>query len=484
MIKQKLVLYGAGKRCEKIYKQLRQCSNIEVIAILDSNPDKWRTKVEGYPVEAPERMKDFKDANICITVSDSSAVNDIRKELQQVWHYDLKKEVHYNELRLEILKASDEMNSHIWKNVKINNQAGEPAVLFASENGFLLGGIEAWTKDICEALIKDGKENIFVISKRGSYTVPSLLQNHMIYIDEQEWFSLNSILNIIDAMMDKLPCKIVTTQPDNIMLAAYLIKCHYPEMVEIITTVRGSHKDIYQAYMDFKDIPDIYIGVSQDIRRDLIHMGIEPEKVYSMCVPFACEKILERTYTEDVSLPIRIGYAGRVEYSQKRMDLLMKLVEALIENNICFVMEIAGDGVAYQDLEEFIRSNRLEEKVRLLGEMDRSEIPSFWRRQDICVNIADYEGRSHSIIEAMGNGAVPVVTATSGVREDITDDNNGYIVPIGDYHAMAERIEYLTHHRERLSKMGKLAHDVVYPKSRIESHLEFWKDILSRELSD
>ena len=72
MIKQKLVLYGAGKRCEKIYKQLRQCSNIEVIAILDSNPDKWRTKVEGYPVEAPERMKDFKDANICITVLTST----------------------------------------------------------------------------------------------------------------------------------------------------------------------------------------------------------------------------------------------------------------------------------------------------------------------------------------------------------------------------------------------------------------------------
>ena len=79
----------------------------------------------------------------------------------------------------------------------------------------------------------------------------------------------------------------------------------------------------------------------------------------------------------------------------------------------------------------------------------------------------------------MGNGAVPVVTATSGVKEDITDDENGYIVPIGDYNAMAERIGYLASHRERLRTMGKLAHDVVYPKSRIESHLEFWKGILS-----
>ena len=159
------------------------------------------------------------------------------------------------------------------------------------------------------------------------------------------------------------------------------------------------------------------------------------------------------------------------------MDLLIKLVQVLVERKICFVMDIAGDGVARQELDEFIRSNHLEKKVRLLGEIDRSEIPSFWKEQDVCINIADYEGRSHSIIEAMGNGAVPVVTATSGVREDIVDDENGYIVPIGDYHAMAERIEYLSKHRERLSIMGNAAHDVVYPKSRIESHLEFWKDI-------
>ena len=118
-----------------------------------------------------------------------------------------------------------------------------------------------------------------------------------------------------------------------------------------------------------------------------------------------------------------------------------------------------------------------------MGMLKRSEIPAFWKRQDICVNISDYEGRSHSIIEAMGSGAVPVVTATSGVREDITDDVNGYIVPIGNYELMAERIEYLEQHRERLSSMGKLAHDVVYPKSRIETHLAFWEDILSKDIS-
>lgn len=479
MVIRKLVLYGAGKRCKKICKLLKSCSNMEIVAILDTDSSKWGMKIGRYRISPPERIENFPDADICIAVADENIADEIRGALQQVWNYDMKIEVHYNELCLEALKANEEIKQYIYKNVKTNNYEKE-SILFVSYNGFSLGGIQAWTKDICEALIKDGKENIYVVATRDEYEVPPLLQNCMLYIDEQEIFSVDSILNVIDTIIDKMPCKVVTTQPDNTMLAPYLIKCCYPEMIKIITTIRGASKDIYKAYMDYKEIPDAFIGVSQDIMKDLIQMGIEPKKVYSMCVPFECEETLTREYTEDVSFPIHVGYAGRMEYSQKRMDLLIKLVQVLVAREICFVMDIAGDGVARQELADFIASNHLEKKVRLLGEIDRQEIPSFWKKQDVCVNVADYEGRCHSIIEAMGNGAVPVVTATSGVREDITDGENGYIVPIGDYCAMAERIEYLANHRERLSLMGKLAHDVVYPKSRIESHLEFWKDILSR----
>ena len=55
---------------------------------------------------------------------------------------------------------------------------------------------------------------------------------------------------------------------------------------------------------------------------------------------------------------------------------------------------------------------------------------------------------------------------------------NGFIVPLGDYRMMGDKIVYLAKHRERLSEMGRLAHDAVYPKSLMESHLEFWERIL------
>ncbi len=481
---QRIVLYGAGRRCKTLCNVLR-LSHVEIAAVVDSDPNKWGQMIEGHRIESPDVVKDMLDMNICITLADGHAVKAVREELQQIYHYDIKREIHYFKLLLTVYLEDEEVRQKILEKGKERDDKGKN-VLFSCIHGFTLGGIQAWTKDICEALVKSGKKDIYVIANKEDYEIPFLLKEHMICVDvnPQGQFLKDSILNVIESIMKILPCKIITTQVEEITLAVCLIKHYLPNMVDMISTIRGSNEMIYQNHMDFIEYPDIHIGVSQDIKDEMIRLGVKPEKVYSMCVPFECEEVLNRSYTEKNSLPIRIGYAGRMdkmERSAKRLDLLLKLILVLAEKNISFEMELAGDGPARKEMEDFVSNHYLMERVKFVGMLDRSNIPAFWKKQDICVNISDYEGRSHSIIEAMGNGAVPVVTATSGVREDIINDVNGYIVPIGDYKFMAERIEYLEQHRERLSVMGKLAHDAVYPKSRIETHLAFWEEILSKE---
>lgn len=476
----KVVLYGAGKRCRELAKILKY-SDYEVVAVLDSSPDRWGKKIESYIVEPPEKIKEFLKAYLCITIADFNIVKEIRKNLTQIYHYEREKEIHYNRLLLEAYEQNVEIKRMILDK-KIKDEERKQSILFGCRNGFKLGGIEAWTKNICEFLIKRGNENIYIISGKGDYSVSEQLKSHMLYINiNQERFSGDSIKNYIEVIMEKLPCKIITTQPDELMLAAYLIKNCYHEMIEVISTISGSNESIYERYLGFRKCSDIYIGVSRDIREDMIQKGVEPEKIYTMSVPFPCEEILRRTYEEDSTKPLRIGYAGRMdgmEKSQKRMDLMLKLMKALREKNVCFRMELAGDGPVRQEMEKYVDENNLIDKIYFLGRLNRSEISNFWKNQDVCINLADYEGRSISIIEAMGNGAVPVVTATSGVKEDITDDINGFIVPLGDYRMMGDKIAYLAEHRDRLSEMGRLAHDAVYPKSLMESHLEFWEGIL------
>ena len=120
--------------------------------------------------------------------------------------------------------------------------------------------------------------------------------------------------------------------------------------------------------------------------------------VFRMCMspPDACEEKMKRIYTTDVCLPVRIGYAGRIVVTQKRMDLMLKVIEKLEERKVPYIFEIAGDGSYIGQMKERVIASGWGERVRFVGLLPRERIPEFWRRQDIYVNIADSEGRSDS----------------------------------------------------------------------------------------
>lgn len=481
----KLILYGAGKRCEYLCNILLDLGYKDGIIVVDSNGEKWEKKIGNIMVKAPDIINEYKNASLCITIANPNIANEIRKEVVQKYHYKLEKEISYNKLIVEAYKRSALIRQGISEQIADRNNE-DKNILFESTHGLGLGGVEAWTKDICTALLKSGQRDVFIIANKGSYEIPDILNNQMIYMDinYNGSFLKDSLVNLIKLISKRMPCKIVLAYPNIVMLAACVLKYYYPDFIDIIAVIHGGQEQVYDALLNYKEDVDCYVAVSQDIKKGIISKGAEPKKVFSMTCPFRCEHPLTRTYTEDRAKPIHIGYAGRMtgmKLSQKRMDLVLKLIETLEEKRVNYRIEFAGDGEARKDMEDFVHYKYLEKKIQFLGTIERDKLDAFWKRQDICINLADYEGRSISIIEAMGNGAVPVVTATSGVREDIKNDINGYIVPLGDYCSMAARIEYLSQHRERLCEMGRKAHDEVYPKSLMEPHLKLWKKILKIE---
>ena len=56
--------------------------------------------------------------------------------------------------------------------------------------------------------------------------------------------------------------------------------------------------------------------------------------------------------------------------------------------------------------------------------------------------------------EGIAAGAVPVVTDVSGAEDDISDGITGYIVPVGDWEKLAERLLYLCHNRKTIKDMS------------------------------
>lgn len=482
-MRDRVVLYGAGRRCEQMCAILEK-SDITILAIVDNNLDKQGTEMAGHIVESPERLVEYSNEYLCICIADSDTVTEVSNMLEEIYHYPANNIIRYFIFRKYVYAS---VYSHSEKTRRMTAQIEEnpfKSIVFDCYYGLELGGIEAWTMDLCTGLLQNNRKHIRIMTDDCDYEVPSIIADIVdkVSLDKQQSLEEESFYSVFRYLLSKVPCVIVTGKPNVTLLAACVLKRILPEKVSIISAIHMGNQKTYGDYILYKDDIDLYIGVSQDIQSGMWRNGADPGKVLAMSCPFECEKELLRTYTSDETLPVKIGYAGRMdgmEESQKRMDLLLHLIELLDREQVNFQFELAGDGVAKPAMEEFIHGHQLGQRVTFLGQIERSQIKHFWQRQDICVNVADYEGRSISIIEAMGNGAIPVVTHVSGVSEDIVDNENGFIVPLGDIETMAERIKYLSVHRERLGQMGMLAHDMIYPKSLREPHIEFWERILA-----
>ena len=87
-----------------------------------------------------------------------------------------------------------------------------------------------------------------------------------------------------------------------------------------------------------------------------------------------------------------------------------------------FVLVVAGDGPDLDWLKTFIRKNRLERQVRLLGALANDDIRDLLAAADIFFLPSEWEGIALSVYEALACG-VPVVGAdVSGQAELVTPE--------------------------------------------------------------
>lgn len=472
---QEIILYGAGRRCIAILGKLRQ-AGIRIRAIVDGSKPMWGKALEGIVIQPPSVIGQNFDLVLCITVKDSEEQERIRNNLRETYGSGSLKEICYEDLEQEAT-----LLMYRAKADQIDFTKRAPHIVFDCTSGLGLGGIEEWTKGLCLDLRMEGFDNIRILTDTGDYQIPDRLLDIVDgAFDKERYRSREQQTDcIINYLLDLLPVIVVIGKPEIFLEAASMLRQAVPDKVRIISVVHNGEEKIYGFYDQYRDYTDAYVGVSEDIKRDLVERGVSADRVFSITCPVPCDKVLTRSYTMDAGRPIKIGYAGRVVVLQKRMDLLIKMIEILEDSGLNFCMEIAGDGPYREEMQRIVIEESWDRHVRFWGALDRADIPDFWKRQDICVNIADAEGRCISKLEAMAGGAVPVMTRTAGNPEDIMEGVNGYMVEIGDYGGMAEKIIFLAGHREMLAELGQKAHDTIYSKCRREAHTEFWVKLLS-----
>lgn len=99
---------------------------------------------------------------------------------------------------------------------------------------------------------------------------------------------------------------------------------------------------------------------------------------------------------------------------------------------------LLGSGSQKPEIEEFICSNSLADKVLVLGATPPEQLPAVLRAVDVYASCAFSDGSSVSLLEAMATGLPVLATDRPSNREWIASQENGLLAPFGDTPTIAD----------------------------------------------
>ena len=143
----------------------------------------------------------------------------------------------------------------------------------------------------------------------------------------------------------------------------------------------------------------------------------------------------------------RIVAVGRVD-DNKNHIMLVKAFEKIADKHPNVNVEIFGDGDARKKLQKEIDARGLSDRVILAGH--QADIKSRIKTARVFVLTSIVEGVPNAMMEAMALGLVPISTdfGGGGAGQLITDGVDGFIVPVDDVDAMAEKMDMVLSDKE------------------------------------
>ncbi len=188
------------------------------------------------------------------------------------------------------------------------------------------------------------------------------------------------------------------------------ILCHYQSIINAFVAVSNHiHQRLERAITHRID--------------DLTHIP------YGVAVPTSSPVTPDHAnHSSSTSSTLRLCYTGRLEHQQKRILALPHLATQLHTLNINAHITILGDGPAHDQLKAACKNIPT---ITILGPVQPHQITQHLKQSHALILPSRYEGLSLSILEALANGCIPIVTKTnSGSTQALTHNATGFITDV------------------------------------------------------
>lgn len=152
---------------------------------------------------------------------------------------------------------------------------------------------------------------------------------------------------------------------------------------------------------------------------------------------------------------VAILFCAKLQPWKRPHDILRAFARADVEGS-CLVF--AGDGPLRGDLEAEVKSLGLDQRVRFLGFVNQTGLPSVYCSVDLLVLPSEYEPFGVVVNEAMLCACPVAVSDRVGARFDLVrTGQTGFIFPARNVEALAMLLREVLPTRERLKHIGEAA---------------------------
>lgn len=171
-----------------------------------------------------------------------------------------------------------------------------------------------------------------------------------------------------------------------------------------------------------------------------------------------------------------VGIVARLS-AQKSHDVLMRAFASLASADARARLVVIGGGEREGELRSLAVALGIDDRTFFTGV--RRDARQLLPGLDVSCLSSVHEGVPLTMIESMAAG-LPVVATRCGALPDlIVDDENGYLVPVGDVDALAQRLLELAQDRDLRIRLGKQGRARVEEGYRIEQTARGYERLLA-----
>lgn len=193
----------------------------------------------------------------------------------------------------------------------------------------------------------------------------------------------------------------------------------------------------------FRELINKACAVSPSYKRAIMNFdsvfatNSETQEFMSRAMKTKCYKLSELALANELknlgiekeqsASPVKILYLGRL-IEKKGLMLLLDVIEKM-PADADFILEIYGGGSLENDIKNCITAKKLDEKVKLCGTVQHTEVSEVYRNADIFVMPSLRETGGTVLLEAMAH-KLPIAALDMSLCSDLKEQNCGEFVNV------------------------------------------------------